>query len=284
MEFLIPKEYSNKSGIYKISNSINSKLYFGSAIVLKSRFNGHVSDLLNKKHNKRLQNFVNKYGIGVLSFELVELVDIKEKLIEREQFYLDAFKTYKSKLGFNICPTAGSILGIKMPKSHREACRKRMIGNTIMLNRNHTDETKIKCSIASKKRKWTQEQKDAVGNSKRGIKIWENNSHPMLGKKGKLNPRFGKKLSKEACQNIANGKMGNKNPNFGKKMSDEQKNKIRKANGKQTHQYDLNGNFIKIWDSARQAAKELGFDSSSISKVCRGELTDYKGYKWKIIC
>ena len=46
-------------------------------------------------------------------------------------------------------------------------------------------------------------------------------------------------------------------------------------------QYDFNGNFIREYGSAYEAAKETGFDSSSISKCCKGKLNNVKGYIWK---
>jgi len=47
------------------------------------------------------------------------------------------------------------------------------------------------------------------------------------------------------------------------------------------NQYDLNGNFIKRWDSAREAQKELGIFESNINKCCNGIIKTYKGYIWK---
>ena len=45
-------------------------------------------------------------------------------------------------------------------------------------------------------------------------------------------------------------------------------------------QKDLNNNVIKEWDSAAQIKRELGFDSSSITKCCKHKLKTYKGYRW----
>lgn len=46
-------------------------------------------------------------------------------------------------------------------------------------------------------------------------------------------------------------------------------------------QFSKEGEFIKKWPSATEAARKLGFDSSSISKACRGKTTFYKGFIWK---
>lgn len=55
------------------------------------------------------------------------------------------------------------------------------------------------------------------------------------------------------------------------------------ASAKPVAQYDLNGNFIKEFLSAAAAARELGLDSSTITKVCRGKNKTHGGFKFKYI-
>ena len=76
----------NTSGIYIIKNTINDKVYIGSAVCLKQRFIEHKNQFKKQVHNVRFQNFVNKYGFNTLIFEVIEYVNDKEKLIEREQY------------------------------------------------------------------------------------------------------------------------------------------------------------------------------------------------------
>ena len=45
-------------------------------------------------------------------------------------------------------------------------------------------------------------------------------------------------------------------------------------------QYDLNGNFIRIWDSILEAGKNLNIDNSSIVKVCKRKKNQAGGYIW----
>ena len=97
----------NKSGIYCITTSINNRIYIGSTKNLSVRFSTHKRDLKAKKHgNVKLQNFVNKYGINKLSFNIIKICDLNN-LIEEEQYYINIYKPY-----YNICKTAGSCLGI----------------------------------------------------------------------------------------------------------------------------------------------------------------------------
>ena len=69
-----------KSGIYKITNIVNSKFYIGSTKDLNRRKKDHFR-LLKKgiNHSIVLQNAVNKYGIENFKFEI--LVECSENLL-----------------------------------------------------------------------------------------------------------------------------------------------------------------------------------------------------------
>ncbi len=72
------------SGIYKIANIVTGDFYIGSSINIDKRFSRHKSDLKKQKHcNQILQRTCNKYGFDNLQFEIVEHVEVKNKLIER---------------------------------------------------------------------------------------------------------------------------------------------------------------------------------------------------------
>ncbi len=71
-----------------------------------------------------------------------------------------------------------------------------------------------------------------------------------------------------------------------RKSSKASKNLYRfmhKPEEKPIAQYDLNGKFIRKWESATQAKREGGYDDSNIRKCCIGERNKHKGYKWKYI-
>lgn len=51
--------------------------------------------------------------------------------------------------------------------------------------------------------------------------------------------------------------------------------------GKKVLQYNLEGNFIKEWNSAREIERELGYCNVSINQCCRGEIRKSKGYVWR---
>ena len=49
----------------------------------------------------------------------------------------------------------------------------------------------------------------------------------------------------------------------------------------QIEQYDMSNNFIKTWESAASAGRELDINSSGIISCCRGKLKTSGGYIWK---
>lgn len=95
-----------KSGIYRITNTVNNKFYIGSSKDIDKRWYDHKRELyLNIHINPKLQHSWNYHGQDKFLFEMVEEVS-EDKLIEREQFYLDTLKPYERDVGYNINPSA----------------------------------------------------------------------------------------------------------------------------------------------------------------------------------
>ena len=104
------------SAIYAIRNELNGDLYIGSAQNVRSRWKAHQRLLLrNKHHSAHLQRAYTKYGSGNLLYCIVEYVDDKDNLLEREQTWLDFFKPK-----YNISRFAGSPMkGLKLSAETR---------------------------------------------------------------------------------------------------------------------------------------------------------------------
>jgi len=93
---------NNISGIYKII-CINNKFYIGSSIDIDRRLKEHKRLLKRNKHpNKYLQNCWNKYGEKNFRFEIIETVNDVERLLIREQQWIDKTNCCNRKVGFNI--------------------------------------------------------------------------------------------------------------------------------------------------------------------------------------
>ena len=91
-----------ESGIYKITNLINNKVYVGSAKNFSEREHRHFSDLQKGKHHQiKLQRAYDKYGKDNFIFEIIEKIPYeKDIIIEREQYFIDHYNQKES--GYNI--------------------------------------------------------------------------------------------------------------------------------------------------------------------------------------
>ena len=62
---------------------------------------------------------------------------------------------------------------------------------------------------------------------------------------------------------------------------EERKENVRKAVRKKIWQKDLDGNRIKLWKSANEAAKNLGYCDTCIRWCCQGRSKTYRGFLWQ---
>ncbi len=118
-------------------------------------------------------------------------------------------------------------------------------------------------------RKQTKEAKQKISNSKKGKP-----SPKTTFKKGKDNKHFGKSKSKESINKVIKALTG-------KCKSREHIEKISLGRKKSIIQYDLEGKFIKEWDSAKDASIELKQWKSNITQCCKGKYKSACGYIWK---
>lgn len=131
--------------VYAIRCKTNDKVYVGSSVKGKRRWADHRSDLRKGRHHSRhLQRAWNKYGEGEFTFTVLEEVP-EDRLLQREQHWMDSLRACDSDFGFNCYPTAGSPLG----RTVTEASRRRM-------------------SKAGKGRKLSREWREAIGRAHRG--------------------------------------------------------------------------------------------------------------------
>ena len=94
------------SGIYRITNKTNGKIYIGSARDIRRRLRHHLIALRNGAHvNRHLQNAFKRDGEAAFIFEVLLLCD-KADLIIREQEFLDEYKCYNDTIGYNLNPRA----------------------------------------------------------------------------------------------------------------------------------------------------------------------------------
>lgn len=78
----------------------------------------------------------------------------------------------------------------------------------------------------------------------------------------------------------SNGLRGELNPRWGVSLSDEMKEKLSIARSIAVCQYDLDGNFIREWQSAKVAGMALGLCYSNINSCCCGRAKSAGQFLW----
>lgn len=118
------------SGIYQIRCIPSGKLYIGSAVNLRTRWNQHRSYLRRNAHNNPvLQHAWNSHGEEAFEFTVIELV-LAPVLIEREQYWLDRLRPFAPSDGFNVHRDARSPLGMKRTPEQRARMSAARAGKT----------------------------------------------------------------------------------------------------------------------------------------------------------
>ena len=113
----------------------------------------------------------------------------------------------------------------------------------------------------------------------------ENFKKLMVGRKQSEETKKKRLESRKGYIHSEETKLKISNSHKGKKTSKEHLEKLWKgqilANSKPILQYDLDGNFIKEWQSATVAAKEINLHPTSIRHCVQGKTKTSGGYVWK---
>jgi group I intron endonuclease len=111
----ILKANRKKSGVYRWRNLITNKSYIGSATNIERRLRDYFSSSFLRKELKRGKSLIYasiiKHDYSNFNLDILEYCEAKD-VIKLEQKYLDVIKPE-----YNLCKTAGSMLGFK----HSEA-------------------------------------------------------------------------------------------------------------------------------------------------------------------
>ncbi len=153
------------SGIYAILNILNEKVYIGSAIHFYQRWRDHKLALNTNKHrNVLLQRSWNKHGSDNFIFVVLELVENKSILLERETYWIQQLNSYNPELGYNILKIAGNRYGMKNSVNHNEKISNALKGIV------RSEETKAKISTSKTGHLVSEETRIKIGLSGVGRK------------------------------------------------------------------------------------------------------------------
>lgn len=293
------------SGVYKIENIINGKLYIGSSINIYKRWGEHKRLLrINKHHSYKLQNAWNKYGKNNFKFEIIKVFNGKiDELRKLEQYYLDLFNSFDLAFGYNVNNNAlgtGSHpftyddiskgkstiskeqfdeiiyylcnTNISMPKiSEITGVNHRSIYE-IYCKENYTNIVKDmdfiqrkNCGEDSNNNKLTENQVQDII-----FMLLDNKYITDIARKFNVNSQtirdiYHYKTWKHLTENIVFPKY----------------EEVYKDPKKQVVQYDLDGNFIAEFESEEEASRVTGIGSKMISRVCKEKRLSTHGYIWR---
>lgn len=87
--------------IYKITNSINGKVYIGlTTVTLEARWRGHIKD--SRVCDRHLYRSMRKYGLENFTIEEIDNTDDFKELGELERYYIKTFDSRNPDKGYNI--------------------------------------------------------------------------------------------------------------------------------------------------------------------------------------
>jgi group I intron endonuclease len=265
-----------KPHIYRRQIKTTGKYYIGKHRGTNKYYRGGGTE-----YRKDLKKYVKNFNKDVIT-EILEYVNDISKLDEREKWWLQSVDAMGNPMYYNL---TNKSYGLNRSRTYKE---KKSIGDK---NRKHRLGKKL-----------SNEHKLKISNGKKGTKL------PGTSKKlkGRISPNKGKIKSQEAKQKISlanTGKLrpvtsvkhkGRISPNKGKKWSQEKKDKAKgkkqttehikkrsQARYKPILQYDMQGNFIKEWESGTEIKNKLNIANSGVISCCKGKYTNAGGFIWK---
>jgi len=243
------------------------KVYIGQSIDIKKRKDQYKNLNSGVQGQPKIYNSIQKYGFENHRFEIIEECFI-EQLNERE-IYWGLYYNVLGKNGLNLRLGNGrgkisEELKIQISNKHK-GMKKPWAGSNMKI----TEEHKVKLIHARKNTINIIFQYDLKGNF---IKEWLNPKQAAI----ELNINNGYLHTILDTEKTLGGFKFTKIKHDGVSSTTKwAKNK------KSVLQYDLEGNFIKEWESAKEAAKTLNYKIQNITSCCRGEhKTSYKSI-WK---
>lgn len=105
------KMLHKRNVIYKIENLSNGKIYIGKTVrELRTRLLEHIYN----SYNYRIDNAIQKYGIGHFDIEIIAECDNETELSKLEKFFI-TFYDCKSPNGYNLTEGGEGVSGFTFP-------------------------------------------------------------------------------------------------------------------------------------------------------------------------
>lgn len=231
---------ADRSGIYTIVNTVNGRVYVGSAVNFTTRWRGHRNSLDSGTHrNPYLQRAWNKYGADKFVFTPILYCD-REFLITWEQIALDGYsRQHGWRNLYNVYRKAKSMLGYRFSPE----IRAKMSAAQKARNHRHSEETKAKIRAS------------ALGHKRRlGAKLSEETKQKIREAYTYNAPFKGRKHSAESLAKQRLAKLGNTNARGGKARLGQPHSEETKAKMSRSHKK----RFQNLADPERQNVVAAG--------------------------
>ena len=268
------------------------------------------SDFLNLRvlySGKRIENARKKYGPENFQYEVLETVscedeqELADRLNELEKYYIEKYDSFAN--GYNNTIGGGGATGYRHSDEYKEWQSQR----SSELNSDPEFKQRQKEGMAAYFSNPEAHERVSASVRERYSRPEERQRTSEIQKKSHAaDPdrakRQGKVLSKvcstpEGRKRMSEtSKAGWKNPEVVRIQQERMKKQWSQPgykeafhkkhlgmNGRPVRQLTLDGELIKEYVSACAAAEELGLSFGSIARVCRGERSHYKGFKWEYI-
>lgn len=159
------------SGIYKIVNKVNGKIYIGKSVNIEKRLVTHFERLRkNKHHNEHLQSAWSKYGDGNFGTEILYVVD-RKFLDVAEMCAIYTLDSDKESFGYNLTTGGEGVDYFLLSKASRLKRDKAI--SLALKGRKLSEEHKNNMfHQGNKGKRHSEETKRKISEKKKGTKSW----------------------------------------------------------------------------------------------------------------
>lgn len=257
-------------GIYKITNTVNGKIYIGSSKNIESRWSCHLSDLRrNDHHSKHLQRAADKYDISVFKLEVLQETK-EDELIKVEQEYLDKLRPYDKNIGYNISDRAERISGEVLKKCFTPEIREKIsnsVKNSKAFKESHSSKEYRAKTSERVKRQWLDlETRTKMINSLSSEESRAKKS--AAAKKISSDPEFKRKHREGIEKSFTPERRADLSRYPKEYFSDPENRRKQRLNSPHRKQIMCNETGA-IYDSIAHAAKDIGASPKSVRLATR---------------
>lgn len=271
--------------IYKITNTVNGKVYIGQTVKKPNlRFTEHVylANHPQLDHRGKLHGAMRKYGIDKFLLETIEECKV-EDLNVREIFWISQYDSFEN--GYN-CTLGGGGMLTANSDDILKAWNSGMTISGISRELGHDRQT-ISCHLAHfgiMDKDIEKRQKEVMSkNSSLPVYQYDFDGHFVAEYSSLKEAKLVTGINISSIRGVLSGQHPTAGCYQWRRYKTDNIGKASKIPtvAKKVHQYSLDGVYIKTFKSINQARLAVGLKSSiPIRRVCNGEAHTSAGYRW----